>query len=336
MHTRRSIIALLIGLFAVHTKKARAIGAWCSPFRIEYAFAPSPTIVPWIYRLRDETVRFVDPQAQFNVESTDSAVPTSKIISDLQTGNLSLGVFDASQLSTHFSKFTALDYPGLVSAENIIRIYEGGRFFQSVQEQMNDRELRLVAIVKIPYALLTGKESMRYYRDVDGLRIATAPGIQAKVVSAFGGRPVQVPFSKTLSAWQSGQVNGAFAPLDIAEPMRFGDVARSAIVSLPYASHNVVLVASNRFLYRAPRTTVEKFLQAAKTTSLKYSDVLQSLVERESRKLRESGVTVTDYSTIEAGEDRGINVPRLWNSYTKEMGSDIFPALQALREDVSN
>ena len=332
---RRRIIAIVAAfVVGLNLQVAYAIGEWCQPFIILKSFPSEPGVDSWIQNIQLQTRNAVDPEAQFrwNASATPTSIPD--IVAQLKDGMAAMAVVDTSQFANVFPSLHALNYPGLVSdPANIASLYDGGKYFQYVEEEMHRLGMSVLAVSHIPYALVASREGMKSIDDLKGLKISSSSGFQAKFLSEIGALPVQTSYSRIFDEWKSGAIQGAIFPTHNIGSAGLEPLTKSVVISPTY-DRNVLLIASDAFMHRASEDIVVAFEKIAEQTSLKYSGELLSKASAEITKLGMGGVAVTKLMAGENIGNTGLNTMELWKTYLQEYNQDVAGGVDAIVADL--
>ena len=343
MSARRSVRALCCAtlvsaaLLHIQPSMARAAGDWCDIFRVALSYGPPEFAKPFFDRMVAATVESVDADAEFQFFEDYRAI--DEVLRDLHTGQRSMAIFSASQLSSHFDGFAALQYPGLLdSASDVARMYEGGNFLSLVEEDLGKLDLSILGFIRVPYALYS-REDIKTYGDMSGQEVWAMPGVYSEVVSAWGGMPIQSPDFSSKSVWEQGRVSNAIQPIwttgDSSTQLYYSGV-KTAIVSEQFAGA-IVIVGSDSFLSKARADKVSVFRQVSRAVSQEYSQELLNNVERWETKLRDRGVNIIDNIGGDFSSYGLIESHNVWDSMSEKgwwNQEEAIAAVTALAEDL--
>ena len=332
---KRCIISLVIAIvLSLKLNFAYAIGEWCQPFIILKSIPSGQRIDSWVQNIQLETHRIVDPDAQFIWDASAPVTTIPEIVAQLQQGKAAMALVDTSQLVKMFPSLYALDFPGLNMDPNVIsNLYTSGNYLQYVEEEMSGLGISVLALGHVPYALLSSREGLKSIDDLNGQRILSGGGVQARLLEEMGAVPVQIPYTGIVDKWRAGVIEGAIVPTHHIYSAGLESLTKSAIVSAVYA-HNVMLLASEKFITRASEDAVIGFKNIAKETSLEYTADVLVAADEEISKLDMFGITVTEFSITDAIGDSGHDSIDLWQSYLQEYDPDFVGGIKALMMDL--
>lgn len=318
---------VLIGFIVFSATETYAVGEWCQPFRVAYTSFGTKQIDRWIRKLKDDTIATIDGEAEFELRSKRQ--PSQELLKELEEGTLSLGVISVAALTKMFPAIALLDFPGLVTdSKSIGRLYDGRRYLNHVQTQLEPFDLTVLAISNVPYTLLSTKELT--ISGLKGIKVRTPSKVQAITMKAFGASPVGIRRSELYAALKIGKVTAALLPMSPDIGKVWKGTIRTAVIS-PVYSRNVVLIGSTRFLQRANREKVDRFKKLAAQTSLEYNEENILVIDSLTKEWERAGLVVKNYSTEQTARQGKVKLPELWQEL---VGSKTRTSYDALKKDL--
>ena len=326
-------IAVIFG-WCSWSSGAYAIGEWCAPIKLLYASAPDSSMRDWVLKLRERTIGTIDSDARFEIyETSQGIVPIAEIVPGLKNGNLAIAVVPVQFLSKSFPGLTVLNFPGLVpDTASIDLLYRGQRYLASIDTEMGDHDLAMLGIAHYPYTLFYRGTHIASLKDLKGKKIHTSSFGQGATIRALGASPIWSPVGETYAALQKGTVDGAFLPLG---GLAYKSVPKlfSAIVSPPYST-KLVMVGSLKFLNRAKKEIVKRFVVTAREISLKHSAQIESGIMSTVEGFKKVGIVAKYYSTEELAKIGHVDYEMLWSRLAKQRGATAPLLLQAIKADL--
>lgn len=182
----------------------------------------------WIDRIEKETggrVRIKAFWASGLYGAKESALELAKGVADI--GDLS-GAY--APRGFDFEKSMRMAFWGLDDPQAAREIYYSAlRKYPQLEQEFTDANIKVMAYASIPpYQLLLANRRVTSTEDLKGLTLK-ATGDLADLAAAFGAEGIVMPMGESYMALQKTTIDGVFAPYEILQSFRLGEVAHYAV-----------------------------------------------------------------------------------------------------------
>lgn len=116
------------------------------------------------------------------------------------------------------------------------------------------------------------KQQVKTLEDLKGLKVRGPTRIGAKVLTALGATPVQMPLPQVPESVAKGVIDGAMVPWEGVPPIKLQEIAKfhtDTAVGAPRMSNTIFVIAMNEAKYNSLPADVKKVIDA--NTGLEWS-----------------------------------------------------------------
>ena len=147
--------------------------------------------------------------------------------------------------------------------------------YEYVQKNAQDefRGVKVLAMHLHDGALLHfAKQPVKTLEDLKGLKVRGPTRIGAKVLTALGATPVQMPLPQVPESVSKGVIDGAMVPWEGVPPIKLQEIARfhtDTAAGAPRMSNTIFVIAMNEAKYNGLPADLKKVIDA--NTGLEWS-----------------------------------------------------------------
>lgn len=195
----------------------------------------------WMQRLNDKT----DGRLNIVGYPGESLVNQMRIYDGILSGITNIGVTGCAYSPGSFPLMEILEMPGVKVNDTVSATFakwETYKKFAPVDELSNVKVVYLVA--SAPLHLMT-KDPIRSVDDIKGKKLRVNSNMDAKLIQALGGIPVEIPSSDVYLAMQRGALDGWWGPPTALDIFGLAEVANS-ITFLPFPSSGTLMWLMNQ------------------------------------------------------------------------------------------
>ena len=235
----------------------------------------------------------------------------TELIQGLQIGGMAECTLQPSSFLGGFQPLvTLMDIPYLMpnDYENLIAI-EKGPAGQALMATMEKVGVKTLGIWHTGYKLFTANKPLNTIADFAGLKFRAMPSqILMAQYRTVGATPVNVDFSETYNALQTGAIDGQENPFDTTTDMNFHEVQRYATVSNHGVLDQFVMVGKAWFDKLPPelQEAVMKGVEAGAAVTVQKTHEAESVSRK---KMMDAGVTIKELNEAEMKEWRAAFAP---------------------------
>lgn len=256
------------------------------------------------------------------------------LIEGMQTGTIEMVILPSAFLGGFQPLTTIMDIPFLLPTEyeKVIKL-EQGPAGDKLKETTESIGVKILDIWHTGYKGFTAQTDLVTPEDFKGLKFRVMPSpIQIAQYEALGATPINMDFSETYNALQTGAIDGQENPVDTTYDMKFHEVQKTFTIS----NHGVLdqfYMAGKEWFEKLPQedqeiiiTALEEGRKVALDKTLEYQEVgLEAF--------KEEGLTINTLTEEQrsAFEEATSEVKEL---YVSRYGDEAKELLQIFEEEI--